>query len=201
MFRSDERRGDPKLEAVLARLCDRSESLWTTQAVKLPYLIDLVAQHVLGEPITRSHHKAWDMGVVTARAWGLMKQEKGGKHFRVEGDPYAEGYRLFVKKRPELDLSDTERAIVDFVLEEFGEWSTASLGKLTKDLNPDVSRWGGKKPVELSEAAYQRLPVWFGEDGADLEQARRNVAAAEERPETVTRGAEADSLLAAWGSS
>ncbi len=44
---------DPKLKAVLARLCEKRGSLFKTQAVKLPYLVDVVATHVLGESITQ----------------------------------------------------------------------------------------------------------------------------------------------------
>lgn len=159
---------DEKLEAVLARLCERRGDLWTTQAVKLPYLVDLVAVHVLGRPITRSHHKAWSYGVVTARAWGLIRRAGGGRHFKVYGDPYAEGARLKLQT-PDIAerLTEEERAIVDFVADEFGEVASTDLGQLTKDLNPDVAQWGSRQPVQLSEQAYKRLPVWYGEDEAD----------------------------------
>lgn len=193
--------GDPKLTAVLARLCDGAGSLWTTQAVKLPYLIDLVANHVLGKPITQSHHKAWKMGVVTARAWGLVKRANGGKHFRVEGDPYADGCRLYLAKPPAAELSERELAIVDFVLEEFGDMPADELGALTKELNPEIQVWGGKKVVQLSEAAYQRLPVWFGEDEEDAKTAALRIKELEEDPALVVAGQEAQALLAAWGSS
>lgn len=176
-------RDDRKLEAILARLCQSRGGLWTTQAVKLPYLVDLVATRVLGHRLTRSHHKAWTYGVVTARAWGLIKKQDGGRYFEVHGDPYAEGARLRLLDASIVEhLTDEERAIVDFVAEEFGDMAPADLGQLTKDLNPEVDHWGGKQPVELSNEAYERLPAWFGEDEADA----RSVAAAAEQVDQGT---------------
>jgi hypothetical protein len=160
---------DPKLEAVLARLCERRGDLWTTQAVKLPYLVDLIAQHVLGEPVTRSLHKAWKYGVVTARAWGMITKAGGGDHFKVYGDPYADGARLSLDSVPDEELTPEEQRIVDFVASEFGDIPSGELAQLTKDLNPDVKKWGSYDPVPLSKAAYKRLPIWFGEDEADAE--------------------------------
>lgn len=161
-------RDDEKLVAILARLCQERGDLWTTQAVKLPYLVDLVAMHVLGHRLTRSHHKTWTYGVVTARAWGLIKKQEGGRYFEVYGDPYAEGARLRLLDHSVVErLTDEETAIVDFVAQEFGDMTPADLGQLTKDLNPEVDQWGGRQAIELSEDAYRRLPAWYGEDEAD----------------------------------
>ena len=57
----------PKLEAVLIRL-GRAATLNVTQAVKLPYLMDVIAVHVLGRRITEASHKTWDKGIVTNEA-------------------------------------------------------------------------------------------------------------------------------------
>lgn len=190
---------DEKLEAVLARLCQDKGDLWTTQAVKLPYLVDLVAEHVLGARLTRSQHKAWDLGVVTARAWGLIKKEKGGRHFGVYGDPYAEGARLTLKDPSIAErLTEEERAIVDFVAAEYGELSVAELGQLTKALNPEVERWGGRQPVPLTEEAYKRLPIWFGEDEGDALAVEAAEQAVRQGSATILSGDEAyEALLVA----
>lgn len=187
---------DPKLEAVLARLCERLGDLWTMQAVKLPYLVDLVAHHVCKRPITTSAHKAWEHGVVTARAWGLMKKAKGGDHFEVYGEPFVDGLRLKCISAPDVDLTTDEREIVDFVADSFGALSTNDLAALTKDINPGVSAWGGKKAMQLTADAYERLPIWFKEEEADL---KRVSEIAKTSPEPIS-GAEAEELLAEWRS-
>jgi len=163
---------DPMLEAVLARLCEQRGDLWTTQAVKLPYLVDLVAKHVLGEAITHSHHKAWTYGVVTAKAWGMIKKGNGGDHFTVYGDPHADGLRIALETPPEEILTEEQRQIVDFVAAEFGDLGTGELGRLTKELNPGVEVWGSKEPVTLDDDAYRLLPLWFGELEADAQAAQ-----------------------------
>ena len=172
---------DPRLEAVLARLCQKLGDLWTTHAVKLPYLVDLVAQHVLGRCITKSHHKAWKLGVVTARAWGLVTKERGGDHFDVYGDPIVDGVRISLRDESALEeLAPEELAIVDFVAKEYGGLSPSELGDLTKEINPEIRHWGGRDLVPLTEAAYKRLPIWFGENEADAEIATRVARAVED---------------------
>src|SRR5258707_381465 len=61
----------PKLEAVLIRL-GKAAALDVTQAVKLPYLVDVVAAHVIGRRITEGTHQAWDHGVVTKEVWHYL---------------------------------------------------------------------------------------------------------------------------------
>ncbi len=63
MVRS-ETRLDLKTEAVLARLCERLGFLNKTQAVKLPYLVDVMAKHLLGRRLAETRFEAWDQGVV-----------------------------------------------------------------------------------------------------------------------------------------
>lgn len=183
---------DPKLNAVLGRLCEQLGDLWTTQAVKLPYLVDLVSQRVRGYKVTNSQHKAWRLGVVTARAWGLIKREHGGKYFEVFGDPVTDGIRLRIKTAPPDVLDDIEKQIVDFVAAEFGSMRPDKLGQLTKELNPDVRTWEGSTQVELTDSAYERLPIGFGELEADAEDVARITSF------RVISGAEAESLLTEW---
>ena len=191
---------DPKLEAVLARLCQKKGDLWTTHAVKLPYLVDLVATHVLGRRITNSHHKAWTHGVVTARAWGLIKRADGGDYFKVYGDAYADGARLSLEQIPPAleTLSEEELAIIDFVADEFGDLPILELAQLTKDLNPEVEEWGGQRELPLTEDAYQRLPIWYGEDQVDGEIANQRLQELRRNPNTVVSGEDAEDLLASF---
>jgi uncharacterized phage-associated protein len=183
---------DPKLNAVLARLCEQLGDLWTTQAVKLPYLVDLVSQRIRGYKVTNSQHKAWKLGVVTARAWGLIKKEHGGRYFEVYGDAVTDGIRLRIKTAPPDVLDATEKQIVDFVAEEFGSMRPDKLGDLTKELNPEVKTWEGSTPVEMTDSAYERLPIGFGELEADAEDVI-NI-----KKLRVISGEEAENLLTEW---
>ena len=92
----EQRHLPPRLEAVMIRLC-RGANLNKTQAVKLPYLVDVVATHVLGMPITEGSHQAWDHGVVTSQAWRhLDKCGHTSYPFSVEPVPFSEEQRIRV---------------------------------------------------------------------------------------------------------
>jgi uncharacterized phage-associated protein len=189
---------DPKLEAVLARLCQRlGGKVWKTQAVKLPYLVDLVGLHVLGNKITETRHEAWDMGVVATSAWSLIQHSRGGEYFRVEAAPDREdACQLALQAPPPTELSDEEAAIVDFVAEEYGHWPLDRLMTLTKLVNPDVDSWGPpSEQIVETEAAYKRLPLWFGEDEADVASAVEALSKIERDPERLIRGKAAEDFL------
>lgn len=166
-------RKDPKLEAVLVRLAEQLGDLWTTQAVKLPYLVDVVAARVLGRPVTRCRYEAWQMGVVATGAWALMKHDAGGKYFQVCGDPVADGLLLHLEPGQQVPqaLASEELAIVDFIAKEYGHLSPTKLGALTKTLNPGVENWGSNAEVEPSEDAYARLAPGWQRAVASLQQA------------------------------
>lgn len=151
-----------KLEAVLARLCQQLGALTTTRAVKLPYLVDVVAAQTLGAPITGGTHETWDHGVVTREVWSYIQH--GGhihdpfeisKHsFSAEG-----GKQIALAGEPDDDLNAEELAIVDWVAQSYGNLDAASLGRLTKSLNThlDVNAWGKNRPAAMNDAAYARL--------------------------------------------
>jgi uncharacterized phage-associated protein len=181
---------------VLAEFCREIGDLWTTQAVKFPYLVDLTAMHVLGRPITSSQHKAWKYGVVTGRAWGLLKRENGGGYFEIYGDPLAEGAKIRLLKNPPVHLDEEEKSIVRFVAAEFSDWGTEELGRLTKDLNPEIENWGGQDIVPLTEEAYKRLPSWLGEDEADAEIVAK-LSARLKRADMIV-GKDAMEVLSQW---
>lgn len=154
----------PKQWAVLAELARQLDGLYRTQAVKLPYLVDLVSVRVLGRPMTEAKYQAWKQGVVAPEIWKTLKHHGGGPLFEPsdDNDPHPL-YRLRPDKAEELEVSLTEeeREIVAYVAEEFGRIPQAELGQLTKNLNPEISKWGGlwrfSPRVEPSEASYARL--------------------------------------------
>lgn len=176
----------PKLEGALVRLCQRSpKPLNTTQAVKLPYLVDVLALHVLGRPITQGHHQAWKHGVVTTEAWEHLSYRPKASVFEVRPVPFSEETRVDVASdAAEQELTEEERRIVDFVAEEYADVSAAELGQLTKLMNPAISSWGGNRSADVSENAYERMSPEYLEmaeavAGVTLEQLRR-----ESRPVT-----------------
>lgn len=154
-----------KLEAVLAELCSRLGTITITKAVKLPYLVDVVAEHVLGRRITEGTFQTWDYGVVTREVWDLVK-EGGRPRFKVGEHFYSEGGRtvaLTEDSAPEV-LSPEELAVVAYVVEQFGHLNAAELGDLTKCLNPQLApeEWGSNQRPSTGEDAFARLsPTWL----------------------------------------
>lgn len=149
-----------KLEAVLARLSEKAGPLTKTQAVKLPYLVDVVAQHALGRPIAQGRYETWELGVVTREVYAFMTYSEGDDWLAVENHDYSEGGRQLRLKQGRMSpLSPDELVVVDLVADEFGRLDASRLGLLTKSLNthlrPEV--WGSNHTPELGEDAYARL--------------------------------------------
>lgn len=164
---------EPKLEAVLARLCETLGSLYTTKAVKLPYLVDVIAHHVLGRRLTGGTHETWKFGVVTREVYRFAKHsghESG--IFLVEEEPFTEGTLLKCKGLPREELTPEEREIVDFVADEYGSLDTNSLGEVTKALNTEVppEEWGSNHIARVDEEAYVRLGKGWQEFARRLPQ-------------------------------
>lgn len=149
----------PKLEAVLVGLCRKSpRPLSITQTVKMPYLVDVLAQQVLGRRITEGHHEAWQYGVVTSEAWHHLQNLPPGAHFVVTPVPYSEEIRVEASDAsPVNGLSEEEERIVEFVAEEYAYVSALALGELTKRMNPQVSSWGGNRAADVGGDAYERM--------------------------------------------
>ena len=67
---------NPRMTAVLARLCEQLGPLFKTQAVKLPYLVDVVAKSVLGHTIANGTYQAWEHGVVAREVYRFMNTKQ-----------------------------------------------------------------------------------------------------------------------------
>jgi uncharacterized phage-associated protein len=149
----------PKLEAVLARLCEKLGSLYKTQAVKLPYLVDVIAVKELGRRITDARFEAWKQGVVARDAWVGVTYPQEGCAFQIERPDYDEGWTIRLAGRPETQLGEEEVKVVDFVAERYGSMNAQDLGTLTKALNPEIprERWGSNAQPAVNEDAYARL--------------------------------------------
>jgi hypothetical protein len=152
---------NPKLEGVLVRLCQKLGPMTITRAVKIPYLVDVLANHYLGRSITDSTHETWDYGVVTKEVWSYI--QSGGDiygTFDVTEHNFSEGGKqiAFVGE-PDEDLNSEEEAVVDLAANIFGHIDAASLGKLTKSLNThfDARVWGNNHRASVDEDAYARL--------------------------------------------
>ncbi len=157
----------PKLSAVLARLCERLGPLFSTQAVKLPYLVDVVANQMLGAPIANGTYQTWEHGVVTKEVFRFIKHgaQTDGR-FHVELHQYSESGKLISLAAPvELGavLSPDELAIVDFIADEYGHIAPEQLGHLTKRLNTELppETWGTNADAAVNQDAFLRLsPEW-----------------------------------------
>jgi len=155
------KRLSPKLEAVLARLCQKLGPMTTTRAVKLPYLVDVVVAHVLGHPVTDGTHETWEHGVVTSEVWSYI--QSGGDiqgPFDVSDHHFSEGGKqISLGGEPDDDLTPEEMDIVDLVADSYGRLDALSLGKLTKSLNTHLDRrvWGKNHKAAIDEDAYARL--------------------------------------------
>ncbi|HYX25640.1 MAG TPA: Panacea domain-containing protein [Thermoanaerobaculia bacterium] len=168
MPNSETRRGmSPRLSAVLARFCQRLGPLFSTQAVKLPYLVDVVANHLLGHPIANGTYQTWEHGVVAKEVFRFIKHEASGDPvFRIEPHAYSESGKLIsLAGDPEIIaiLSPDELAVVDFIADEYGHVAPEQLGYLTKRLNTEIppETWGTNASAAVNEEAFLRLsPEW-----------------------------------------
>jgi uncharacterized phage-associated protein len=158
----------PKLEAVLIRLA-KNKPINMTHAVKLPYLVDVVANHVLGRPITEGHHEAWKYGVVTSEAWRYLSraEDDPGSAFHVEEIPFSEEKRITAGEAVADDaLSEDERRIVDYIASEYASAWAMSLGSMTKRMNPEMATWGNNHPADIGSDAYDRMSADYQEMAA-----------------------------------
>jgi len=148
----------PKLGAVLARLCERLGALTKTRAVKLPYLVDVVAQHLLGRRITEATYQTWEKGVVAVEVWHFAKTQGRVGGFKIEERPYSEGsISIRLAAAPPGDLEIEEEKIVDYVADQYGSLNFEALGRLTKAMNLEVRRWGSNGAARVDDDAYARL--------------------------------------------
>ena len=161
---------DPKLTAVLARLCERLGSLTKTRAVKLPYLVDVMAQHFLGERVTQATYQTWKHGVVAAQVWHFAKTPGRAGVFNIEEEPYSEGsVAIRLAAPPAAGLSPEEQKIVDYVADRYGTLNFEELGRLTKAMNVEVRGWGSNGLARVDEEAYARLAGRWDEVLRNLE--------------------------------
>src|SRR5947209_83288 len=145
----------PKLQAVLLRLAAGAEHLNMTRAVKLPYLVDVVATRVLGRRITEGTHQAWEKGVVTSEVWHYLdKQGEDSPILRVEPIPWSEEKKVVAvaEEHPEA-LTPEEARIVDFVVDQFSGIQAGDLGRMTKLMNPNIQPRGNHQAAHLGISA------------------------------------------------
>jgi uncharacterized phage-associated protein len=151
-----------KLKAVLARVCEHLGSVTKTKAVKLPYLVDVVASHVLGRRITEGTHETWDYGVVTREVYRAITHLDLSPDFVVEAHNFSEGGQLIKPGSAGAGaLSDAELRLVDEVTRTFGALDAGSLGQLTKALNTDLCAevWGSNRLAAVDDDAFARLSI------------------------------------------
>lgn len=163
---------EPKLEAVLAALCAELGPMFKTQVVKLPYLVDVVAERVLGRRITSGTHQTWEHGVVTREAYRFFSHENVSPLFEEQKHEYSESGSLFSLSEDAAPsgLSPEELAIVEYVAEELGDLPPTRLGDLTKLLNTELEAdaWGSNTEARTDEEAYLRLQERWQELGDRL---------------------------------
>lgn len=160
--------GNEKLMLVLERICERLGSVNKTQAVKLPYLAEAISSRVLGHPMTDAAYETWQHGVVCRPLYQLLTDQGGCGRFHVEPRAYVEDeytVSLPVPATASDGLTAAELAIVDHVVDEFGDMTARELGLLTKRMNPTVAPtgWGRRQAADVSENAYERLTPAYQE--------------------------------------
>ncbi|MFO0580537.1 MAG: Panacea domain-containing protein [Polyangia bacterium] len=145
----------PRMEAVLARLCERLGYLTKTQAVKLPYLVDVLAKGTLGRAIAGGSYQCWQYGVVTREVYHGIADSKA---FKVSEQPYSEDTRITLANSYE-QLTAEEQEVVDAIADEFGKLDMEALGRLTKQMNTHIPRdkWGSNATADTGESAYFRI--------------------------------------------
>jgi len=147
----------PKLQAVIVRL-GRDANLNVTKAVKLPYIVDVIANRVLGHPITEGTHQAWEKGAVTSEAWRYLDKAKISAALHLKKAPYSEERTLVVSDdADDSALTDEEKEVVDAVREEFGPMMATEVGQMTKLMNPTVARWGSNRRASIAQDAFDAM--------------------------------------------
>ncbi len=171
----------PKLEAVLIRL-GRAARLNVTQAVKLPYLVDVLATHLLGRPITEGTHQTWEHGVVTSEAWHYLARRETSPVFHLEPVPWHEEKSVIIDADEPADvLTPEEATIIDYVIHEFSHIRAGDLGRMTKFMNPHIASasWGSNHAADLGADAFDHMSEEYQEmakliAGLTLDQLRRH---------------------------
>ena len=156
-----------RLRAVLARLCERLGPMYSTQAVKLPYLVDVLAKRMLGHTIANATYQAWEHGVVAREVFRFIKHESATDDlFKVQSHQFSEsGKQISLAKKldGEQMLSEDELAVVDYVADTYGRLPFDELGILTKRLNTEIppEEWGSNRAAALEDETFLRLsPDW-----------------------------------------
>ncbi|HEX4953238.1 MAG TPA: Panacea domain-containing protein [Thermoanaerobaculia bacterium] len=137
-----------------------------TKAVKLPYLVDVLAGHYLGRPVSDATYQTWELGVVGRELYAFTTYGEPNAKFNFREHSFSESGRLIeVKEAPaELPLEPGEVEIVDWVAKHYGSLDATRLGLLTKSLNTHLGEgaWGSNQPAEMGEDAFARLSSgWF----------------------------------------
>ena len=155
---------NPRLRAVLGRLCERLGPMFKTQAVKLPYLVDVISNHALGHTIADGTYQTWEHGVVTKEVYRFIEHEaEGDELFRVEPHAFSEGGKKIALARAARheSLSPEEIAVVDTVADLYGSIAPEELGHLTKQMNTEIppDAWGSNRSASIGEDAFLRLSL------------------------------------------
>lgn len=146
----------PQMETVLARLCELLGRLSKTQAVKLPYLVDVIAKHELGRPIARGRYQCWRHGVV---AEDVFRNIDSSSAFRTREERFSE-YGMWIEAaKPASRMKPEEESIIEYVANRFGKLDQNALGVLTKRMNTHIpiDKWGSNAKAEINETAYERM--------------------------------------------
>jgi uncharacterized phage-associated protein len=137
--------------------------MFKTQAVKLPYLVDVIAKNTLGHLIADGTYQAWEHGVVTKEVYSFVERAiSGDELFSVEKHDYSESGKrisLATKKPSYNDLTLDELAVIDTVADLYGEVPPEDLGYLTKQINTQIhpDSWGKNGTASVGEEAFFRL--------------------------------------------
>jgi uncharacterized phage-associated protein len=125
---------------VVDRFCDRQRTLLTrTKLVKYLYLADLRSMKQHGRPVTDLQYRSYYYGPYAPEILDAAENQPQYIAFeravRSDGAPYY-AYRP-TDARPKFDaLSGEDRAVIDAVLEQYGDYSLKKLLRTVYDTDP-----------------------------------------------------------------
>jgi uncharacterized phage-associated protein len=125
---------------VVAGFCDRQRApLTRTKLVKYLYLADLMATKQRGKPVTDLQYRSYYYGPYAPEILDAAENQPQYIAFeravRSDGAPYY-AYRP-TDARPKLDaLSGEDRAVIDAVLEHYGDYSLKKLLRTVYETEP-----------------------------------------------------------------
>lgn len=144
-------RPDPEniLQNVITYLCFKVRTISQTKLMKLVYLANVYHMERYGSPLANTSFKHWHYGPYSAEVDSEMEKLYGEGILKSKRCKTQSGYDAEVPtpnvKSTTVELTDEATAILDEIIEDWGEASTSDIVSFAKTSFPFVGTPFGKK--------------------------------------------------------